>query len=194
MFEEKLQDRKKGVTSKMKTIVNCITVLIAILIIAPGLSFAIERPLNTLEATAADITGTYTLILYGRGFSDDLETIAILDKEGDQYTFEPYAPDFDYILKHQVKAKDALKEAENFISFHYSFWKLQLSRIIDKKGNTIAYEARPLYLPFTFGVSDVLEVSYWFKESGRVKILIRLIPSIERTRFPGGADAGVGGN
>jgi hypothetical protein len=178
----------------MKTIVSCIVALIVILIITTGPSFGIERPLNTLEANAADITGIYNLILYGRGYSDDLETIVFLDKEGDDYTFEPYAPDFDYIVKSNVKAKDALKEAENFISFHNSFWKSKLSRIVDKKGNTIGYEMRPLYLPFTFGVSDILEVSYWLKEGGRVKILIRLIPSIERNRFPGGTDAGVGGN
>jgi hypothetical protein len=177
----------------MKNTVVCIFAFMVISVLTTGDSFACEKPLKTEEAKASDITGTYTLILYGGNYSDDLETIAILDREGDQYNFEPYTPDFDYRIKKGVPAEEALKEAEKFVSFHNSFWRSQISRIIDNKGNTIGYEVRPLYQPFTFGVSDVLDVYYWLREGGRVKVLIRLTQSVERERLPFGGKAGRGG-
>lgn len=157
-------------------------------------SFAFEKPLKTEKAKVDDVTGTFTLILYGGRFSDDLETIAILDREGDQYTFEPYAPEFDYRIKRGVQAQKAIEEVEKFVSFHNSFWRSQLSKIIDNKGNTIGYELRPLYLPFSYGISDVMEVYYWLKEGNKVKVTIRLTPSIERLRFPGDDVGHSGGN
>ena len=157
-------------------------------------SFAFEKPLKTEKAKVDDVTGTFTLILYGGRFSDDLETIAILDREGDQYTFEPYAPEFDYRIKRGVQAQKAIEEVEKFVSFHNSFWHSQLSKVIDNKGNTIGYELRPLYLPFSYGISDVMEVYYWLKEGNKVKVTIRLTPSIERLRFPGGDVGHSGGN
>jgi hypothetical protein len=70
-------------------------------------SFAFDKPLKTIEANPAEITGTFILILYGGRFSDDVETIAILDLEGDGYTLEPFAPDFDFRIKKGVPATGA---------------------------------------------------------------------------------------
>jgi hypothetical protein len=178
----------------MKNTVKYIFALVVISFIMTGTSFAIKRPLKTEEAKSADITGTFTLILYGGNYSDDLETIAILDYERDQYNFEPYAPEFDYRIKKGVPAKEALEEAKKFVSFHNSFWHFQLSRIIDNKGDTIGYELRPLYLPLTFGVSDVLDVSYWLKGGNKVKVTIKLIEPVERMRLPAGDVVGNGGD
>jgi hypothetical protein len=158
-------------------------------------SFAFDKPLETIEASPAEITGTFNLVLYGGRFSDDVETIAILDLEGDGYLLEPFAPDFDFRIRKSVSAKEALEQAQKFVGFHNAFWRSQLSRIMDKTGNTIGYEIRPLYLPFYFGVSDVFEVYYWLKENGRVKVTIKLIPFVERRRFPGGdGDGPFGGD
>ncbi len=172
----------------MKKIINYILAILVISAFTNGDSSAFEKPLKTEETKAADITGVFTLILYGGRFSDDIETIAILDYEGDQYTFEPYAPEFDYGIKKGIPAKEALGVAKKFVSFHNSFWRSQLSKIIDNKGSTIGYEVRPLYWPTTFGLSDVLEVNYWLKEGNKIKVTIRLTPSVERTRFPGAGD------
>ena len=149
-------------------------------------SFAFDKPLKTIEASPAEITGTFSLILYGGRFSDDVETIAILDLEGDGYTLEPFAPDFDFRVKKGVSAKEALEQAQKFVSFHHAFWRSQPSRIMDNNGNAIGYEIRPLYQPFYFGASDIFEVYYWLKENGKVKVTIKLIPFVERLRFPGG--------
>jgi hypothetical protein len=125
-----------------------------------------------------EVTGVFTLILYGGRYLDDIETIAILDKEGDQYTFEPYAPEFDYRIKRGVPAKEAFVEAKIFVSSHSSFRRAQLGKILDNNGNIIGFEVRPLYFPLTYGVSDVLDVDYWLKDS-KVIVKIKLIPMVE---------------
>ncbi|MEW6571949.1 MAG: hypothetical protein AB1390_12410 [Nitrospirota bacterium] len=158
-----------------------------------GTAQALTKPLRTEKAQLSDITGTFKLILYGGRYLDDVETVAILDKEGDKYDIEPYAPDFDYKVRKGVSAEEAIREAERFVSFHNSFHRLVVSKIMDKQGNTIGFEFRPLYYPFAFGISDVMDIYYWLKEGGRVKVTIRLVPSVERPLlFRGNGDFGNG--
>jgi hypothetical protein len=135
--------------------------------------------LRAEEVKEGDVKGVFTLILYGARDINDIETLALLDKEGDQYTLEPYAPAFDYKIKKGLSDKAALSEAYKFIGYHNAFLSHRLSKIIDDKGNTIGYEVRPLYLPFVFGRSDVLEVDYSLTGE-KVKVIIKIIPSIER--------------
>lgn len=152
-------------------------------------SCAFGNRLHSVGADSAAVTGTFTLILYGCTHSDDLETLAVLDGEGDLYTFEPYAPEFNYRVKQGVPAEEALAEAEHFIMCHNSFQRPRLSRLVDLNGNTAGYELRPLYLPLTFGVADVLDSDYSIKDN-KVTITIRLIPSVERILPHGGSDTG----
>jgi hypothetical protein len=153
-----------------------------------------QKPLKTEEAKPGEVKGIFTLILFGHRYSDDVETIAILDLEGDKYTFQVYKPEYDYKIKKKVPAKKALAEAEKFVSFHYLFHRSQLSKILDTNGKTIGYELRPLYLPYYYGVSDILDVNYWPEENNIIKVTIRLLPSIERSRFHGGGGIrGIGG-
>jgi hypothetical protein len=156
-----------------------IFIFIAPLLFIVNYSFAITGHLRTEEIKENDIKGVFTLILYGARDINDIETVAILDLEGDQYTLEPYAPAFDYKVKKGLSEKEAFDEAHKFISYHNSFYRSQISRILDDKGNTIGYELRPLYMPIVFGRSDVLEVDYWLRE-GKVRVKIKLLPSIER--------------
>jgi hypothetical protein len=135
--------------------------------------------LNTQAAQDSQVAGTYTVIFYGCNFLDDLETIAFLDKEDDRYTFEPFAPDFNYRVKKGIDAKDALAEATKFISCNSSFSRAQLSRILAPDGDTIGYEVRPLYHSFTYGVNDVLSTDYRIK-GDKVVITVGLVPSVER--------------
>jgi hypothetical protein len=123
------------------------------------------------SAVESDVTGDYRLILYGCNHYDDLETIAILDKEGDPYVFEPFAPDFKYRVKKNVPAKEALKEAEGFVDCHNAFRKAQLSRLVDAKGETYGFEVRPLYMPFVFGMEDVLHTDYRVEGD---KVIVRI--------------------
>jgi hypothetical protein len=177
----------------MKIIINCVLAIAVLLFINVSSSLALKKPLKTEAATPADVSGVFTLILYGAGYLDDLETIAILDYEGDDYHFEPYAPAFDYTVREGVQAQEAMEVAEKFISFHSSFWKSQLSKIINEEGVTIGYELRPLYRPFIYGVSDILDVYYWPKGNGKVKTMINLKNSVEGTALSGGGPSCCGG-
>ena len=178
----------------MKIIISCTLVLALLLFVNVSSSFALKKPLKTKAAMPEEVTGAFTLILYGANYLDDLETIAILDYEGDDYHFEPFAPAFNYKVSKGVKAQDALKEAAKFVSLHSSFWKSQMSKILDKEGVTIGYEVRPLYRPFIYGISDILDVYYFLKGNGKVKTIIRLTNSLEDTGFSGdGSSCGGGG-
>lgn len=154
-------------------------VFIYILVLAFLGSCATDRLIRTEPSEYKELAGSFTLILYGSRHLNDIETIAILDIEGDGYSFESYAPEFDYRIKKGVTAKEAIKEAEHFVSWHSSFYRTQLSRIVDEKGAVIGYELRPLYYPLTFGHADVLDVDY-IKKGDKVIVRIKLIPSVER--------------
>jgi len=149
-------------------------------------AFAFDGPLRTELASQSDLRGTFTLLLYGGRYADDIETVAIFAPEGGKYTFDLYAPDFDYKTEKGLPAREALERAGKFVGFHNAFWRSQLSRILDLQGNTIGYELRPLYQPFVYGSSDVLDVYYWPKKDNTIKVTIKLIPSVERQHFPGG--------
>lgn len=143
---------------------------------APSLS------LKTSSAQPEEITGTYTLILYGARYGNDIEDVAVLAKEGTGYAFEVYAPEFDYKVRKNVPSREAIETAERFVGFHYAFRRSQLSAILDMKGAVIGYEVRPLYSPLDFGSADVLDIVYTLHEN-RVTVRIRLIPELERSPF-----------
>lgn len=154
--------------------------LISILIISKSLGRG--KRLKTVSAEIADIAGTFTLILYGAEHSNDIETLAILDKEGDRYAFEPFAPKFKYTIKRGLSVKEALEEAGKFISWHNLFHQSQLRGIIDEKGNVLGYELRPLYLPLMLGTDDIMDIDYRMR-SDKIAVFIRLKPFIQPTQL-----------
>jgi len=157
-----------------------VLIKIFLLFLLSGCAFSlIGSGLETKPVKKSDIEGTFTVILYGANHMNDLKTIAILDREGDEYEFEPYAPEFEYRVKKNLTSKDAITEAEKFVSWHHSFNRIWLSKIIDPKGRTIGYEVRPLYYPWDFGFSDVLDIDY-FIDGKKVFIRINLIDAVER--------------
>jgi hypothetical protein len=134
--------------------------------------------LNTQGAQDFDVRGTYTIIFYGCNFYEDFETIAFLDKEDDQYIFEPYAPDFRFRIKKGVGGEDALAEAVTFLHCNTAFQSSQLSKIIAPSGEIVGYEVRPLYYPYVYGSGDVLLRDYRIKDH-KVVIWIKLAPWVE---------------
>lgn len=139
-------------------------------------------------ANSSEVQGTFTLILYGGRYFRDVESVAVLDLEGDQYTFEPYAPAFDYREVKGLPAKEALADAESFLRSQYDFWRTQLRKVLDENGKIIGFEVRPLYYPLAFGVTDVLDINYGLKDS-KVRVYIRLKPEVWIQLFGGGGDS-----
>lgn len=150
-------------------------------------SCAPEMHLNTQGAMESEIKGTYRVIFVGCNFTDDLETIAFLQKEDSRYTFEPYLPDFQYRVEKGVPASDALASAEKFLKCTTSFRRSQLSSIIAPDGSVLGYEVRPLYFPLTYGIDDVLETNYFIR-GDKVLISIRQTQRIERIHRGGAGD------
>jgi hypothetical protein len=138
--------------------------------------------LRTKTATPHEIEGTYTVILYGARFADDIETVAVLDREGDPYTFVVRGPVQDYKVIKGMSAEDALVRATEFVSFHASFRNSRLSGILDYEGNTIGYEVRPLYSIIDFGYPDVLDVSYRLTD-GIVTVWVSLSAEVRRMKY-----------
>ncbi len=145
---------------------------------APGIR------LNTQGAQDSEVAGTYTVVFFGCNFFNDLETIAFLDKEGDRYSFEPYAPDFKFRVKKGVAAKEALAETENFVDCSTSFRGAQLRRISAPDGAILGYEVRPLFYSWLYGGEDVL-YTYYRLSGDKVVITIWRGASIENMRSGG---------
>jgi len=148
-------------------------------------SCALGNRLNMKSAEETEVTGNFRLILYGCTHYDDLETVAILDREDDQYVFEPFAPAFNYQVMKEMPARDAIAKAQTFVDCHNAFRRAQLSRLVDAAGETLGFEVRPLYMPFVFGTNDVLYTDYRIKD-GKVIVKIRLLRSIEDMLNSGG--------
>lgn len=135
--------------------------------------------LNTRSAQDAEITGTYDVIFYGCNYFNDPETIVFLDNAGDPYTFEPYAPDFNYRVKKGLSTTEALAEARNFPHCSSSFRNAQARSIVAPSGDILGYEIRPLYHSFAYGLDDVLSVHYRLRDN-TVIVTISLDPYVER--------------
>ena len=144
--------------------------------------------LKTEPAKPSEVTGIYTLLLYGCRYPDDLENVAILYKEGGPYTFEIYAPVSRYKIKPGLTADEALREAGQFLTCSVQYQESRMSGISDLAGAIIGYEVRPLYSPIRFGMYDVLNVQYVMKES-KIVVYIKLDPTVElELRDEGGRD------
>lgn len=125
----------------------------------------------------------YSLIFYGARHGNDLESVAIFDIEGDEYTFAPYAPDFDFEIERGLDYEMAIGRARKFISWH-PLYQISELRKITLSGRVIGYELRPLYYPLAYGLSDVLDIDYRLRDKN-VIVRIRLLPQIERMLHDG---------
>jgi len=163
------------------TVILFIAAVVVIIIIIGLLSRSEGNHLKTEAANAADVEGKFTLLLYGCSFLDDLANIAILDKEGDPYSFEIYAPDTSYTRKAGLNGAEALQEAERFVRCNIRSERSRLSKVLSLGGAGIGFELRPLYPVVTFGKDDVLDLRYVIKDR-KIVVHIDLDPAIALER------------
>jgi hypothetical protein len=171
----------------MRMFLRRLPVFFAIILLLAVGSCASGPGIHTQKAGIDEVTGRYTLILYGCNYFDDLATVAILAKEGGKYTFAPYAPEFNYRIIKGLPAKEALGRAEKFVNCNSSYKNSILTGIVDPEGHTLGYELRPLYFTFVYGTDDVLNTFYWIRD-GKINVSIRLKPSLERHLENGGKE------
>ena len=160
--------------------VNLFFIAVIILLVIVGLiALSGDGHLKTEAANPAEVQGTFTLLLYGSSSPNDLANIAILDKEGDPYSFEIYAPDFSYTVQAGLNAAQALQKAERFVRRNIQSERSRLHRVLSPAGAGIGFELRPLYSVGTFGRDDILDVRYSIKDR-KIVVRIELDPSIEK--------------
>jgi hypothetical protein len=160
---------------------HCVLSLLVVTLLSVALSSCAihEGGLLKIEETnAIDMTGTYTLFLYGCRYPDDVENVAILDKDGDPYTLEIFAPDFRFKTIRGLPAADALRRAEQFVRCSVHYQQTRISKITDTAGRIVGYEARALYSPIRFGMYDVLDIRY-VRSGKKITIYITLDPAVE---------------
>lgn len=136
--------------------------------------------LNTSSADPATISGTYTLLLHGCKYGDEIDNVAILADEQGRYPVEIYAVPGSYTVKKGIPAKEALAQAMSFVACStHSVWKTQVERIVGDNNGTVGYEVRPLYFPLEFGNTDPIQISYFLRTEG-VRVYIRIDDTVER--------------
>lgn len=165
--------------------------LILIAVLPFDQCLAMGPSLKTLPAAEAEVTGGYSLILYGGKYMTDVETVAVLVKDDNPFSFEPFAPDFAFKAKKGLSAGQAIIEAKEFVSMHPSFAGTIMSRVLDPQGSVIAYEVRALYTPVTYGVADVIDVDYVLRND-TVVMFVKAKRMVERSR-DGGTERSSGG-
>jgi hypothetical protein len=95
--------------------------LLLILLTMASYSCSTGRYLRTESATGEEITGVYTLIIYGGASANDTRTLAILAKEGTPYSFEVFQPEFEMKIIKGVPAREALEKARKSFTLHPDF-------------------------------------------------------------------------
>ncbi|HSW64177.1 MAG TPA: hypothetical protein VLH56_12850 [Dissulfurispiraceae bacterium] len=149
--------------------------IIVFLTASCGMHFSSAQP----GVSPGEISGTWSVIVYGGRHANDLETIGFFDREDDDYSIVINAPEFDYKITRSLATPDALTYAREAVGFHRSFQSMHVSRIVAPDGYLVGYELRPLYPPFEFGYQDVLDVSYAWRGKTLV-VSVRLKPQVRR--------------
>lgn len=136
-----------------------IFLLISMIFVSAAVATAAD-PLRFDEVRPEDVQGTFSLILFDNAYGNGIQRLALLDREGDQVTIEPYAPVYEYRIVKNLSGPDALKKALHFVTLPVDARSTRLVRISDSSGAVLGYELRPLFYSIAYGTDDVLEVSY----------------------------------
>gem|GEM_PF-1724764 len=157
---------------------NITLVILAFLLFILGSCGGVNYLKTAPVEDPAKITGRFTLILYGPSYYGDLENVAILDIEEDGYVIVPALQVFEY--EEGLDASEAIREAERFVSSQSAVYTTKMKKIIDKNGNTIGYELRPVYLMADFSDGDILRVDYVLRKAGIVSVEVGIPFELQR--------------
>ncbi len=138
------------------------------------------KNLRTAPSSAESISGIFDVTFYSNEDFDGLKKVVILDVAADAYEILLYEPEYFMQKVKHAKGDNAVKSAVEFIKGHPNYIKYQINKILDKEGNAIGFEVRPLYNPTTYGISDVMNNYYTLEDEGKVRATISLKAQIRR--------------
>ncbi len=119
--------------------------------------------------------GTFTLILYGGQNPYDFASVAILDREDDQYRIQPFGSSFNYRTFEGVAGADAIERGNQFLANLMYYRRTELREIFGPGNTVIGYEMRPIFFPMnTGGFSDILDTMYVLKQNNLIMAYISL--------------------
>ena len=161
--------------------------LMSLILLAITFSCATGNHLRTAKVSESDISGVFTVMFFGSTYMNDPKTVAVFDLEGDQYTFEPYARDDEFVIERGMPAREAVKKAQLFVGQHSFYFDSYIRNISDENGRVIGYELRPLYHSRAYGRSDILSVHYRIK-ADKVNVFVDIKRHIKKMIFDRDAD------
>ncbi len=162
----------------MYALVTAVLSLVLTLTLSQGYTSAGER-LGMVNAIEKEIEGSFDLILHGGNSSDDLLIFAILDIRGDDVDIEPFTSEFNYRRFKKLTASKAVERAKSFVRQDIDTYGIAIRKIVDSSGRIYGYEIVPLYRPFVYAESDVLDNNY-VRERKKIKVYIRLKTTVEK--------------
>jgi len=163
----------------MRTSIIRSAVLLFIVLFCAACSFN-RTSLHEELAEKSGLSGTFTVILYGAHYYNDIATVAFLVPDGAKYALEIYSPDYNYRTLRGLTAPEAIRAGEKFISWHPEYLRSQFSRVLDGSGKVVAYEIRPIYNQITFGVGDVMDIDYFLQGNNMVGVHVNLAEPARR--------------
>lgn len=139
-------------------------------------------------AAPGEIPGVFTLILAGATYDNDPERVAILDLEGDGYSFQPVMTDYRVKKVAGLTAVAALPLAEKYFSLHCAYNGYRLKGLALPDGRIVGYELIPDLPAALCGYGNVVTVGYRLGDDGVIKVYTGVA-------FSSGLDlSGMGGN
>jgi hypothetical protein len=170
----KLLRVKEMIAMKTLRIISVVMFLVVVLTLQACVA---SMQLIPRSVDPTELKGTYTLMLYGCRYADDLENMAILVDETSPYQFDIYSLDSMYKVKKGLSGPQALNEANTFVRCGINpVWQTVLRKIPDGAGKTIGYELKPLYRDIA--PPETLISRYSLKD-GNVTAYIRLDYSLD---------------
>jgi len=144
------------------------TVWVCVIALALGsAAFSAQTIVSRYLADSSEVTGQYTLILYGKAGYSDPVTAAFLDREGDNVELIPRAPDWQFTREKGLDAQEALRRAKDFVKDHRDFDRFAIREVSVPGSQYAAIEVKAVYDPTVYGVdADPLWIQYW-TENGR---------------------------
>lgn len=165
-----------------KTVSRSFLLTFLLLLMIINYSCAKGTYLKTESAPGIEGDKVLTVIFYGHEYLNNPVKAAILDIEGDEYTFEVKASGYEYSVERGVPVKEALKESQIFVSRHSYYLSSRFQKIVGGNGEIIGYELRPLYHSSAFGMSDILYLRYRIDDK-KVIVSIDMKPAYRKKNF-----------
>lgn len=117
-------------------------VLLFLLLLTGVASAALGLTRNDV-AIPGEIPGLFTMLLTGASHNNDSERVAILDLEGDAYTFQPVMPAYQIKKMAGLTALAALPQAEKYLALHCAYNGYRLKSLALPDGKIVGYELIP---------------------------------------------------